>query len=347
MSFVVTRREFLSSAAAAGTAVSAGMDVRGQSAPGAPLAAAVQAPSFRTTLHKALIQQKPTEQSLAELKAAGFEGVEAGILPPAEAARIRAAAEKLGLRVHSVIRGWAAFNSANQSEVDQTFQVTADAILAAEAYGADAVLTVPCRIAARTPGGFGQKDGILMPRPWEFQIEFDPKTGHLTRAVAGDNRPYAEYIKAQNHAIDTSTVMVKRLIPLAEKSKVIVALENVWNHLWVKPAHFRHFVSSFQSPWIRAYFDIGNHVKYGPPEEWILALGDLLVKVHVKDFRLDPSDPDGQGQFVNIRDGSVRWPIIRAALDAIGYNGWLTIEGGTNITMEEHNRRIDLIVNGV
>ena len=186
-----------------------------------------------------------------------------------------------------------------------------------------------------------------MPRPWEFQIEFDQKTGHLTRVVQGDNARYADYIKAQNHAIDTSTVMVKRLIPLAEKTGVVLALENVWNHLWVKPAHFRHFVASFQSQWVQAYFDIGNHVKYGPPEEWILTLGSLLRKVHVKDFRLNPADADGQGSFVNIRDGNVRWPIVRAALDEIGYNGWLTIEGGTNITMEEHNRRIDLIIKGL
>ena len=103
--------------------------------------------------------------------------------------------------------------------------------------------------------------------------------------------------------------MVKRLIPLAEKTGVVLALENVWNHLWVKPAHFRHFVASFQSQWVQAYFDIGNHVKYGPPEEWILTLGSLLRKVHVKDFRLNPADPDGQGSFVNIRDGNVRWPI--------------------------------------
>jgi hexulose-6-phosphate isomerase len=343
MAPVLTRRVFLSSAAAAGTAlVTRAAPVRGQDSTAAP-----PPPSYRTTLHKALIQQNPTADSLAQVKNAGFEGIEAGIVPPADAEKIRAIAETLGLRVHSVLRGWAAFNSPNQGEVDQSFALTEDAIRSAEAFGADAVLAVPCRIAARTPGGFGQKDGILMPRPWEFQIEFDPKTGHLTRAVAGDNRPYADYIKAQNHAIDTSTVMVKRLIPLAEKSKVVVALENVWNHLWVKPAHFRHFVASFQSPWVRAYYDIGNHVKYGPPEEWILALGDLLVKVHVKDFRLNPADPDGQGQFVNIREGSVRWPIVRAALDAVGYNGWLTIEGGTNITMDEHNRRIDLIIKGL
>jgi hexulose-6-phosphate isomerase len=336
-----TRREFIaSSAAVAGATL-----VYGQ-AGGAPTPSAA-APTFRTTLHKALIQQKPTEETLRAIKAAGFEGFESGILPPAEAARVRAIADSLGLRIHSVLRGWAAFNSPQKEEVDRSFALTEDALRSAEIQGADAVLAVPCRISAMTVGGFGQKDGILMPRPWEFQIEFDQKTGHLTRVVHGDNARYADYIRAQNHAIDTSTVMVNRLIPLAEKTGVVLALENVWNHLWVKPAHFRHFVASFQSRWVQAYFDIGNHVKYGPPEEWILTLGSLLRKVHVKDFRLNPADADGQGSFVNIRDGNVRWPVIRAALEEVGYNGWLTIEGGTNITMEEHGRRLDLILKGL
>jgi L-ribulose-5-phosphate 3-epimerase len=339
----VTRRDFMASSAAA---VAGATAIRGQAGSAVPAAAAAPG-TFRTTLHKALIQQKPTEENLRPIKAAGFEGFESGILPLAEAERVRKIAETIGLRIHSVLRGWAAFNSAKKEEVDQSFALTEDALRSAQVQGADAVLAVPCRIAAMTPGGFGQKDGILMPRPWEFQIEFDAKTGHLTRAVHGDNARYADYIKAQNHAIDTSTVMVKRLIPLAEKTGVVLALENVWNHLWVKPAHFRHFVASFQSPWVQAYFDIGNHVKYGPPEEWILALGSLLRKVHVKDFRLNPADPDGQGSFVNIRDGNVRWPVVRAALDEIGYNGWLTIEGGTNISMEEHSQRLDAILKGL
>jgi hexulose-6-phosphate isomerase len=337
----MSRREFIASSAMVGAASPAlARAGRAQTTTSAP-------PAFRTTLHRALIQQKPDEAALRAIKAAGFEGFESGVLPSAEAERVRTLADQLGLRIHSVLRGWAAFNSPKPEEVAQSFALTEDALRSAAIQGAEAVLAVPCRIAARTPGGFGQKDGILMPRPWEFQVEFDEKTGHVTRVVAGDNAPYADYIAAQNHAVDTSTVMVQRLIPLAEKTGVILALENVWNHLWVTPAHFRHFVASFRSPWVQAYFDIGNHVKYGPPEAWILALGGLLKKVHVKDFRLNPADPDGQGSFVNIRDGSVRWPIIRAALDQIGYNGWLTIEGGTDITHEEHARRLDLIIRGV
>ena len=66
--------------------------------------------------------------------------------------------------------------------------------------------------------------------------------------VYGDNTPYADYIKAHNHATDTSVEWVKRLIPLAEKTKVVIALENVSNNLWVTPEIFRHFVAIVPEP---------------------------------------------------------------------------------------------------
>lgn len=277
---------------------------------------------------------RPTEEGLRRLKDAGFDGVEAGILPPAEAEKCRAVAEQLGMRIHSVLRGWAEFNSPEASKVEATLKTTEDALRAAQAYGADAVLLVPCRIG-----------GMAMPRPWEFLIDFDPQNGHLRRVVAGDNAPFEDYVRAHNRATDTSVEAVKRLIPLAERCRVVIALENVWNNLWVKPALFRHFVTSFQSPWVQAYFDIGNHVKYARSEEWILELGGLLAKCHVKDFKLNPADAGGGGDFVNIRDGSVRWPVVRAALERVGYGGWLTIEGG-DLSLEEHSRRLDSIIAG-
>ena len=337
----LNRREFLGASAslAAGLAMAGRVGAQDVPPPSPPL-------SLTTRPHKALIQDKPTPEYLQQLKAAGFEGIETHPLPPAEAEKIRATVEGHGLRVHSVMRGWAAFNSADRSQVEQTFKETEDALRSAQAFGADTILLVPCRVDAHTPGGFGQKNGILMPRPWEFQLEWDQKTGHLSRAVAGNNAPYADYIRAQNHAVDTSTEMVKRLIPLAEKTGVVIALENVWNNLWVGPNYFRDFVASFQSRWVRAYFDIGNHVKFEPPERWILALGSLIVKLHVKDYRLDPADPDGQGSFVNIRDGSVRWPIVRTAIEQIGYNGWMTIEAPMNISIDEQGKRLDLILQG-
>jgi L-ribulose-5-phosphate 3-epimerase len=323
----VSRRTFL----ACSTAVTAGLGLG--LGPGiTPLRAAVS--PYKTKLSKALIVGKPTEDNLKQLKDAGFDGVEAGIVSPAEAESCRKVADQLGMTIHSVLRGWAEFNSGDRSLNDASFKKTVDALESAKAFGAEAVLLVPCRIG-----------GMRMPRPWEYLIDFDEKTGHLKQVVWGDNAPYADYINSHNQAIDSSKEAINRLIPLAEKAGVVIALENVWNNLWVKPALFKNFVASFQSPWVKAYFDIGNHVKYAPPEEWILTLNQLIVKLHVKDFRLNPADPNGEGQFVDICDGSVRWPVVRAAIESIGYNGWLTIEGG-NLSMTEHSRRLDQIIAG-
>ncbi len=323
----IHRREFLAASAGLGTVLGLGLG----SSTGKSRAAE---PAFKTKLQKALIMNRPTEDGLKKLKDVGFHGVEAGILKPEEAEKCREIASRLDMKIHSVLRGWAQFNSSNRGKVDESIAVTESAIRAAAAFGADAVLLVPCRIG-----------GMKMPRPWEFLIDFDEKTGHLKRVTHGDNSPFEDYIRAHNHAIDTSREAVKRLIPAAEKNKVVLALENVWNNLWVKPGIFRHFVASFRNPWVQAYFDIGNHVKYAPPEDWILALGDLTVKCHVKDFKLDPSDPNGGGDFIPIRDGSVRWPVVRQALERVGYSGWMTIEGG-GISVSEQSKRLDLIIEG-
>ena len=124
---------------------------------------------------------------------------------------------------------------------------------------------------------------------------------------------------------------------------MIIALENVWNNLWVKPDLFRHFVASFNDPWVKAYFDIGNHVKYAPPQAWVRALGPLIAKLHVKDFQLNP---DGHGgKFVHPREGSIDWPAVRRALDEVGYDGWASIEDG-GLPLAEFSRRFDLIEQG-
>src|SRR5438094_5310550 len=117
------------------------------------------------------------------------------------------------MRVHSVLRGWMDFNSDNPKTVEDSLEQTRKALRAAKAYGADDILLVPCRVG-----------GMPMPQPWEFDIEFDPKTGHVSKVAAGDNSKYQAYIDAQNRATDTSRAAVEKLIPLAEELKVIIAL---------------------------------------------------------------------------------------------------------------------------
>jgi len=320
MSDSVTRRSFLATSAVAATA---GMTCGTSRAEAGP---------FKTTLHKSLIGN-PTEKTLADMKAAGFEGIESNQrgASPQQPEAARKIADKLGMRIHSVLYGWANFNKAGS--VDREIASVETSLRAAQGFGADAVLLVPCKIG-----------GVPSPQPWEFDIEFCEKTGHIEKVVDGDNTPYQKYIEAHNHATDTSREAVKRLIDTAEKTGVIIALENVWNNLWVKPAIFRNFIASFDSPWVQCYFDIGNHTKYAMPEEWIRELGELIVECHVKDFRLKP---DGRGgSFCDIRDGSIDWPLVRRELDKIGYSGWMTIEGSGGLSMEERNKRLDLIIAG-
>ena len=288
---------------------------------------------FKHTLHKALIVDEPTEEVLKKVKDAGFEGVEAGIVSLAEAIKARKVTERLGLRIHSVIRGWAKFNSRNSDDVESSFATTVDALFAARGYGADAILLVPGRVGGQT-----------IPKPREFRVKFDRKSGHLRAVVEKDNDRYRDYMAAHDHAYDTFRAAIGKLIPKAEETGVVIAIENVWNNLFVDPQHMAYFIDSFNSPWVRSYFDIGNHVKYSAPEEWIAILGKRIVKCHVKDFKLNTG---GQGgSFVNIREGSVNWPAVRKVLEAIGYDGWMTIEGSEELSIEEQNRRLDLIIAG-
>ena len=96
------------------------------------------------------------------------------------------------MKIHSVMFGWGNLNRGPAAMAD-TVKKMETALRAAQAYGADTVLLVPCRI-----------DGMAMPNAWEFDIRFDPATGHLTQVVAGDNTKYKKYIEAHNRANDAS-----------------------------------------------------------------------------------------------------------------------------------------------
>ena len=66
------------------------------------------------------------------------------------------------------------------------------------------------------------------------------------------------------------------------------------------------------SPWLKAYFDVGNVVFYGFPQDWIRVLGPRIVRVHLKDFSLDRAE--GRFQWKNLGEGDIDWPSVRKAL---------------------------------
>ncbi len=326
MAHSATRRDFLTTAAATGIGLGLGTLCAG----------ALRASAAQKSRKKSMIGL-PTSKKLETYKAAGFDGMEAKPwnIDPSEAEQYRRAADALDMRIHSVLRGWTNFNSPNDSVIAKDIASVKTTLRTAQIYGADAILLVPCKLLDRT----------AIPKPEDFQIDFDEKTGHVKRVVAGDNAQYAGYIKAQNKAVDMSRRALETLLPAAEKMGVIIALENVWSNFWVKPKLFANFVNSFQSPWLQSYFDIGNHVKYAAPEEWIKTLGTTIAKVHVKDFTIDRAKGSG-GKFVDIRDGDVNWPAVMKAFDEIDYHGWFTIEGSGGLSTDEKSKRLDLILAG-
>jgi hexulose-6-phosphate isomerase len=137
-----------------------------------------------------------------------------------------------------------------------------------------------------------------------------------------------------------------RILPMAQEAKVIVGIEEVWNKFLLSPLEMARYVDEFDSPWVKAYLDLGNMLFYGFPHDWVRTLGKRIVKVHIKDFRLDR----GKGTFawVNLGEGDLDWVESRKALGEIGYEGWLTTEiaGGDAAYLKDVVARFDRFLAG-
>ncbi|MBQ2622546.1 MAG: sugar phosphate isomerase/epimerase [Thermoguttaceae bacterium] len=300
------RRDFLSCAAlaAACTAV--------------PSLAFSQEKKFKTVLKKADIADPSNFAYMEELKKMGYDGVETWVYSDKStieaAEKQRKFAESIDFRIHSTIYGWSNLQTTDEDDFKKQVADVAKCLEIAAAYGADTLLWVPARVSG------------VMPKPWEFKYEFDEKTNVVTKVAEGDNAPYADYIKLQNHAMEQTRRALETLIPVAEKNNVIIGFENVWNNLWCMPDVFANFVKTVDNKWFRSYYDMGNHVRYAPTEEWVKALGSTIVKLHIKGFKLNPNGHDGK--WCSFRDASINWPVVRQALEDVGYSGFVSIEQG-------------------
>lgn len=128
---------------------------------------------------------------------------------------------------------------------------------------------------------------------------------------------------------------IRKVLPLAEKLKVMIAIENVWNNFLLSPLEAAHYVDQFYSEYVKFYFDCGNILFIGWPEQWIKILGNRIAKVHIKEFSTKLADSQGKrtGFNVNLTEGDVNWPAVMKALDGIRYDDWVITEqsGGDSI----------------
>jgi len=124
-------------------------------------------------------------------------------------------------------------------------------------------------------------------------------------------------------AYKKSVQVLKKLVPEAEKTGVSIAVEYVWNKFLLSPLEFRGFLDEIGSPMVTAYFDVGNVMASGYPDQWIRILGSRISAVHFKDFKRSIADLDG---FVDLLEGDVPWDAVMKALKAIKYDGAVTAE---------------------
>lgn len=126
---------------------------------------------------------------------------------------------------------------------------------------------------------------------------------------------------------------IRKAIPYAEKHNVKIAIENVWNNFLLSPLEAVRYVDQFESEHVGFYFDCGNILVYGWPEQWIRILGHRTAKVHIKEFSMQKADSEGRrtGFRVDLLEGDVNWPEVMKALDDIGYSDWaITEQSGGN-----------------
>ena len=98
-----------------------------------------------------------------------------------------------------------------------------------------------------------------------------------------------------------------------------MAIENVWNDFITKVDQAMAYLDAIDSPMVGWHFDIGNVVRFSPPETWIPVLGKRILKLHVKECgKLKPNNGFG----VCFLEGDNHWPAIMKALDETGYAGW-------------------------
>ena len=125
-----------------------------------------------------------------------------------------------------------------------------------------------------------------------------------------------------------STEEIRKIVPFAEDMKVKIAIENVWNNFLLSPMEAANYVDQFNSPMIGFYFDCGNVLAYGWPEQWIKILDKRIAKIHIKEYSRKIADTQGKsaGFKVKLQEGDVNWPAVMKALDDIGYKSWATVE---------------------
>jgi len=241
--------------------------------------------------------KKPIAEAMQQAKDLGFDAIELciaseGVLThnttQAQCEDIIASAQRIGIEIPSVASGesWTCSPSASDPNVRvKIIDFTCKALQVTNWLGTDAYLFVP-----------GAVDVFFLP-----DAEVIPYDVCYERA----------------------TEAVKQILPTADETGVVICIENVWNKFLLSPLEMRDFIDSFNSEMVGVYFDVGNVLLTGYPDQWIRILGKRIKRVHVKDFKTSVGTVEG---FVGLLEGDVDFEAVKKALAEMGYEGYVTAE---------------------
>ena len=239
-----------------------------------------------------MIKDQGLEKRLEMSRAAGFDGVDFDDAASVTPDELRRAVESTGVFVHNVINHahWKQrLTSPDKKERETAVSNLKHCMEVSHAAGGSAVLIV------------------------------------LGRATDGPD--------AEKRAREE----IQQLLPVAAKLGQRILIENVWNEMFYdangprnqSAQPFADYIDSFQSPWVGAYFDLGNHARYGDVATWVRQLGPRIVKLDIKGYSNEKADLSGVRKgFVDITDGDIDWGSVRDALREIQFTGWVAAEVG-------------------
>lgn len=129
--------------------------------------------------------------------------------------------------------------------------------------------------------------------------------------------PGAPYKRCYDRALES----VRELARYGAEHGIRIAVENVQNDFLYSPSELRKFVeAAAEAGPVSVYFDVGNGLRGGLPDRWIKELGELISKIHIKDWLIDDH------RVTYPLQGDVDWPSVIDALETIDYEGWITAE---------------------
>ena len=235
------------------------------------------------------------EQNFGLAREAGFDGIELDLkdrgIISLESTRdmvlsVREMAKRHDLELYSLSSGLYWANSLTSDEIEvrtKAEEIVKKQLETAALLGCDTILIIPGKVA-----GYGD-DSVV---PYDIVYE---------------------------RALDA----LSRLAFHAEKYGVEIGMENVWNKFLLSPLEMRDFIDKINHPLVKVYFDAGNALRDGYPEQWVRILGNRIAKVHVKDYKRSVGTDAG---FCDLLSGDVDFPAVVAALKETGYNDWVTAE---------------------